>query len=73
MASQSTSSAFSARSLPEPLSAWLDDNYRRATLRDHLDIFILPPDHISESPSSDALDPDTEALAQTVTLVEKSR
>lgn len=73
--SKSTSSFSHARSLFGSLSTWLDENIRQTTLKDHFDVFTLPPDHLDDHLSSVSYDAATElpGLEQTVTLVEKTR
>ena len=57
----------------EPLTFWLNEDYRRTTLKDHLDIFVPPPEHLAEHPIGVAPDLEAETLAPVITLTEKDR
>lgn len=61
------------RSSKEPLTAWLDENYRRATLKDHLEIIVPPPDHLADTPSSATFELEAQALAPAFILIDKNR
>jgi len=47
----------------EPMTVWLDDNLRRTSLNDYLELIIPQPEHLTMIPSRAAFDPGSEALA----------
>jgi len=62
-----------ASSTNDSLIAYLDESFRRATLDDHLALFVPQPEHLASRLSSTMLDPEDQALAPIVTLIEKNQ
>lgn len=49
-----------------PLTVWLVENLRRASLVDHLELLVPPPEHLDGNPSIPPVNPEGDALAPMV-------